>query len=471
MGAWLLQCGIVGLIAMAALVRADAPLADARKMEIALQRAIADAEPAVACILVRRERERPADFNRKPTDLDDRNTPPDYFGSGVVIDSQGLVLTNYHVVRRAGRILVRLPARPGDDGPREANAAIYAADARSDLAVLKIQGIGPLPALALGSGENLVKGSFVAALGFPYAVGFREGSASASCGIVSNLRRRPPGVTSEVDRSRLLTNLGVLLQTDARLQLGSSGGALIDLDGKLVGLTTAQAALAGVDMPGGFAIPINAGYRRIIEVLCRGEEVEYGFLGVTTSNISAMDRPRGGVMVEGVAPNSPASAAGLRRNDVILAVNGQRVREHDDLFLFLATALAGRKADLLVQRFNEREPRTLTAALVKFPIDTDRDASRATIRPRSIYGLRIDYTSIVAKTGEPLPEGVIVREVQPNSPAKAAGLTEFVDVITNVNDTPVSSPTEFFQEVNKAAKSGDKLRLTLRSPVRTITLP
>lgn len=471
MRARLIPGGLLSLIVFGASLRAgDAP-ADARQLEAALQRAISGAEPSIACILVRRERERPADFSRKPSDLEDRNTPPDYFGSGVVIDSQGLILTNYHVVRRAGRILVRLPARSGDDGPREANAAIYAADARSDLAVLKVQGIGPLPALSLGAGENLAKGSFVAALGYPYAVGFREGSASASCGIISNLRRRPPGVTTEIDRGRVLTNLGVLLQTDARLQLGSSGGALIDLDGKLVGLTTAQAALAGVDMPGGFAIPINAGYRRIIEVLCRGEEVEYGFLGVTTSNNPLLERPRGAVTIEGVSPNSPASAAGLRRGDAILAVNGQRVVEHDDLFLFLATALAGRRAELLIQRFGEREPRTVAATLVKFPIDSERDASRSTIRPRSIYGLRIDYTSIVARAGEPLPEGVVVREVQPNSPAKAAGLMEFVDVIAEVNDTPVATPAEFYREADKAAKAGEKIRLTLRNPSRTITLP
>ena len=156
MGARTFRYGWIGLVAIGALARGDEPLADARKLEIAFRRAIAEAEQSVACILVRRERERPADFSRKPSDLDDRNTPPDFFGSGVVIDSSGLILTNYHVVRRAGRILVRLPARAGDDGPREANAAVYAADARSDLAVLKVQGIGSLPALSLGSGENLV---------------------------------------------------------------------------------------------------------------------------------------------------------------------------------------------------------------------------------------------------------------------------------------------------------------------------
>jgi S1-C subfamily serine protease len=256
---------------------ADEPsLADARKLEAALQSAIAQSEPAVVCLLVHREREVRPDPSRKAADLDDRNTPPDYFGSGVVIDDQqGLILTHYHVVRKGGRILVRLPARKGDELQREPNATVYAADSRCDLAVLKVNGMGgSLTAIKMGHGERLRKGSFVVALGYPYASGFRDGSASASWGVISNMRRRPPGVTAEIERARLLTNLGVLLQTDARLQLGSSGGALVDLDGKLVGLTTAQAALTGVDAPGGYAIPLDANYRRIIEVLARGEEVE-----------------------------------------------------------------------------------------------------------------------------------------------------------------------------------------------------
>ena len=338
--------------------------------------------------------------------------------------------------------------------------------------MLKVNGLGSIPALEIGEGERLKKGSFVVALGYPYAVGFRDGSASASWGVITNLRRRPPGVPTEVERARILTNLGVLLQTDARLQLGSSGGALVDLDGKLVGITTAMAAITGVDSPGGFAIPLDANYRRIIEVLARGEEVEYGFLGVTTQPNHLFDRPRdGGFYIEFVTPNSPAAEGGLHRGDAILAVNGQRVREYDDLFFYLAAALAGRRTELLVQRFGDREPQTIDVTLVKYPIETDRDASRATNRPRSVYGLRVDYTSIVAKTGEPLANGVIVREVQPNSPAKAASLVEFVDVITYINDVSVNSPAELYLEVDKATKAGEKLRLTLRNPVRTITLP
>src|SRR5262245_4324921 len=472
------RTALVALLpALAAVVAsADEPsLADARKLEAAMQAAIARAEGSVVCLLVRRDREMRPDPSRKASDLDDRNTPPDYFGSGVVIDGrQGLILTPYHVVRKGGRILARFPTRKGDDGPRELNAAIFAADSRCDLAVLKINGMGGvLPTLAIGQGEQLKKGSFVVALGYPYASGFRDGSASATWGVISNLRRRPPGVTAEIERARVLTNLGVLLQTDARLQLGSSGGALVDLEGKLVGLTTAQAALTGVDAPGGYAIPIDANYRRIIEVLARGEEVEYGFLGVTTQpNPNPLfERPRdGGFFIEGVAPNSPADG-NLARGDAIVAVNGQPVREHDDLFFYLAAALAGRRAELLVQRAGELRPRTVAVTLAKYPIDPDRDANRATNLPRSVYGLRVDYTSIVAKSGEPLARGVVVRSVQPNSPAKSANLVEFVDVITAVNDEPINAPAEFFKEVDKVAKAGDKLKLTLRNPTRTVTLP
>ena len=118
----------------------------------------------------------------------------------------------------------------------------------------------------------------------PFAAGFRDGSPSASWGIISNLHRRASGVTSEIERPGVkptLHHYGTLIQTDVRLALGCSGGALLNLDGELIGLTTAQAALVGSEAPGGFAVPLDGPMKRIIDVLVRGDEVEYGFLGVT----------------------------------------------------------------------------------------------------------------------------------------------------------------------------------------------
>ncbi|MFL5340794.1 MAG: trypsin-like peptidase domain-containing protein, partial [Gemmataceae bacterium] len=284
--------------------RADDALKQALALEEAIQQATAKAEPSIACILVSR-----SDAYRKfdarlgkpvPGKLGDFQPQaqrfhghgaevmarlnmatidyvPDGYGSGVVIDPDGLILTNYHVVRDATKVFVRLPGRPGW------YADIHAADERSDLAVLKLINLHErLPALPMGDGSKLKKGQFILALANPFAAGFRDGNPSVTWGLLSNLRRRVPGETNEVERRRpRLHYYGVLLQTDLRLNLGTSGGALLDLKGNWVGLTTAQAAVAGGDTAGGFAVPLDARMSRIIDVLRRGEEVEYGFLGIS----------------------------------------------------------------------------------------------------------------------------------------------------------------------------------------------
>src|SRR5262249_6527951 len=115
-----------------------------------------------------------------------------------------------------------------------------------------------------------------------------------------------------------LHHYGTLLQTDARLNLGSSGGALIDMNGELIGLTTATAALTGSETAGGFAVPMDASMRRIVDVLRRGQEVEYGFLGVGLNPV----KPEEGLRLSEIVPNSPASRVGLEREDILLKVNG-----------------------------------------------------------------------------------------------------------------------------------------------------
>jgi S1-C subfamily serine protease len=449
------------------------------KLQKTVQKVIRDAEPAIACILVshsegyprfgqgpaagepgklggfspeaalrhvKAQRPRPEEQERLVEEIARLNLAnpdnvPESYGSGVVLDGAGLVLTNYHVVRAATKIYVRLPDRRGS------YADIHAADPRSDLAVLRL--INPpqnLTAVKFGDGGAARKGQFVVALANPYAAGFRDGQPSASWGIVSNLRRRAPAAPKkEEDLKKTLHHYGTLLQTDVRLSLGCSGGALFNLQGEMIGLTTALAAITGRDTPGGFAVPLDSGMKRIIDVLKKGEEVEYGFLGVGPESRA---EPGDGVAVQSIRLGSPAERAGLHVRDNILAVNGLPVREADELFLALGTYLAGSQVTLDVRPDKSSHVKKVQVTLAKLYVPGVKIASA---RRPSFRGLRVDYTSVLAQQRQTLgdyriPNGVLVTEVLSPSAASAAFLKPG-EVLTHVNGRAVHSPAEFYQAV------------------------
>ncbi len=460
------------LLVVPGMGRADDALPGVLALEKVMQKAIRDAEPAIACILVSRSDgyqrlgqgpapESPGklgtydpaalafppsmvreerDVWKKKLDLADATNVPESFGSGVVVDAKGLVLTNYHVVQGATRIYVRLP------GQRGSYANIHAADPRSDLAVLRL--LTPpanLKALPLGDGGKAERGQFILTLANPFAAGFRDGQPSASWGIVSNLRRRAPGPPREDDRPKTLHHYGTLIQTDARLHLGCSGGALLNLHGELIGLTTALAALHGGETPGGYAVPLDAGMKRIIEVLKRGEEVEYGFLGVVLrERAGAAD----GVVLRSVSTGSPAKRdAQLDGGDAILAVNGTPVREPDDLFLAVGMELAGAKVKLDVRRADGKRE-TVAVTLAKFYVPGVKIASSPGKRPW-VRGLRVDDASLLVQQPprrDEIPPGVVVAGVEPNSPAAKAKFRPG-EIITHVNGVAVLTPAAFYREV------------------------
>lgn len=452
-------------------------LRQALALEKTMRKIIAQAEPSIACILVSSKDEYrevikltefekhpgklgafdPAVFNAiypnekkeamiKRLNLEDPDVVPQSFGSGIVIDAMnGLVLTNYHVVRDAAKVFVRLP------GKRSSYADIEAADPRSDLAVLRL--ISKLPNLQpirLGDGGKLERGQFVLTLANPFAAGFRDGQPSASWGIVSNIRRRCAGMPKVEDGVRSLHQYGTLLQLDARLNLGCSGGAVLNLRGELVALTSAIAAIHGGETPGGFAIPLDAGMRRIVEVLKKGEEVEYGFLGVSPGNSKDFDNRGPGVAVTPI-PRSPAQIEGrLRHFDRILEVDGEPINEPDDLFLQLGKQLAGARVSLKVRRATGLEE-TVTVTLVKLYVPGKPIVSSLGKRqPRR--GVRVDYTSTLmhdAQLGQAIPLGVVVSSVQAGSPAALTKLRAG-DFITRVNGLEVSTPAEFYQAMDNA---------------------
>jgi S1-C subfamily serine protease len=470
---WLLLLVLPFLAVRPGVAGDDAPrLADVLALEKVVEDAIAEAEPSIACVLVSRVEQAAApDFvppgriqpDRKDDMENARTYVPESFGSGVVIDKSGLVLTTYHVVRDATRVFVRLP------GGKGSYADIHAADPRSDLAVLRLQkSIANLKALPRGDATKVRKGQFVISIANPFAAGFRDGSPSASWGIISNLRRRPPGPANEEERAKSLHHYGTLLQLDARLNLGCSGGAVIDLKGRLIGLTTSQAAITGGETPGGFALPMDDRLWAIVEKLKAGEEVEYGFLGVRFE--SAADFARGltpdepGIGVLGVIANSPADqpdASGrksLEVGDRIIKVEGSPIGDVDDLFLAISSRLAGNRLKLVVVRSGEA--RQVTVRLVKAYQPEPAIASK---RPPARGGLRVDYTSTVflkynnVLTRAGLPSGVAIREVVPGSPAQASDKLRVDDCIREVNGRPVTTPAEFEEAMAAAGR-----RVTLK---------
>ena len=376
-------------------------------------------------------------------DLSAPRIVPESFGSGIVIDPKGLVLTCSHVVRDAKRVYVRLPGKGGSW------ADIHASDPRSDLAVLRL--LDPpagLVAMPLGKGGRVREGQFVISMANGYEPGFRA-EPTAKHGLVNALRQQAPSKDEEAENNKkTLTQFGTLLEVDAKAAPGCSGGVLVDLDGKAVALTTAIAAVAGAE-PAGFAMPFDTNTRRIIEVLKRGGEVEYGFLGVTLQRDNrGMDT---GARLQTVVPGSPAFRSGLRPFDLIRAVDGKPVRNNADLFLFIGMALAGNTARIDVQRVGGRA--TCNVTLAKYSVFGKVIAAN---RPPARFGLRVDYNSIMAQRNPFLfrwpADGVSIREVVPGSPADKARLQPD-KLLTHVNGRAVLTPADYYKAIARAGKT------------------
>jgi serine protease Do len=412
---------------------------------------------------------RPFPGRAEPGIEDTERFIPNEFGAGIVLDENGLILTNYHLVRggptveprpdyKAEQTLyVRLPDRRGFE------ARILAADPRSDLAVLKIPA-NDLKPIRLGNAASARKGQFVIALGNPYQIA-RDGSASATWGIIGNLTRLPLSEPGRDDRPTgdTIQNLGVLMQIDTRLDLGTSGGALLNLQGELIGITTALAAIVGYEKSAGFAVPVDDSTRRIIETLRQGKEVEYGFLGVQmddddllSSNdellpVAAKYHQHGAARIKSVVPNLPAERGGLKNNDLVVRVGEKPIYSRKDLMREIGLLAPGTVVPMRVWRPADRADLQLAVEVGKWPRDNE-EAMITSARIREPWrGLIYDYPTSRFRFSSTLmtrPErnsGVIVLDVLADSPAAAELRPE--DVITHVNGRPVRTPKDFLEAV------------------------
>ena len=370
-------------------------------------------------------------FFGRPDDAEpeDRGFERGGIGSGVIVSSDQhryYVLTNDHVVGEADVITVVL-----NDGT-ELDGELVGRDSRKDLAMISFRSDRDLPVARLGDSDSLRVGDWVVAIGSPF--GYQN---TITAGIVSALGRRggPDG------------NISDFIQTDASINQGNSGGALVNLDGEVIGINTWITSDSGGSIGLGFAVPINNVVRSISEFLDDGE-VEYGWLGVSIQTVDAeqvesLQLPdRSGALVNSVFGDSPADENGLLAGDFISRIGDTTIRDSDDLVLVIGEMPVGESVQFSVIR--QGEELTVLVTLAARQTDaTIRQLNRRLWPGMSVYPLTAD---IIEEAGLEVSEGVIVSLVDQGTAADIGGLRSF-DIITSINGVVVNDLLSFYTSI------------------------
>jgi serine protease Do len=374
-------------------------------------------------------------------------------GSGVIITSDGTIITNNHVIDGATDIKVDLADK------REFTAKLVGTDPKSDVAVLKINATD-LPTLKIGDSSGLQVGDIVLAVGDPYGLG-----ETATMGIVSATGR---------DTGMGIEGYEDFVQTDAPINPGNSGGALVDLHGDLIGINTAILSTGGGEGMGseggnqgiGFAIPINMAHAVMDQLVSHGKVLR-GYLGLFPQDVSASLaksfnlNQAGGAVVTELESDSPALKAGLKQGDVILKVDGQSVDSANDLRLRISQMAPGTTAKLEISR--DGKVQDIDVTLAQFPEDTAESTNPDQGDQSSSGGLKgVQVKALTSDISAQLKlpkstHGVLVTSVDPDSAAAAAELDPGC-IIEEVNHKPVTSVDSYRQAI---ASAGDQSVLLL----------
>jgi serine protease Do len=374
-------------------------------------------------------------------------------GSGVIVEPDGLIVTNYHVIKDSDEITVALADR------REFAARIVGGDERTDLALLRIDAPGePLPTLQLRDSDELEVGDLVLAIGNPFGVG-----QTVTMGIVSAVARTRVGIG----------DLGYFIQTDAAINPGNSGGALVTMDGRLVGINTAIYSRDGGSVGIGFAIPANM-VKTVIAAEKNGGKLVRPWIGATGQPVTqdlaeglGLERPSG-VIINGVYPGGPAAEAGLDVGDVVIAVNGREVDDPEALRFRLATLPIGGTADVTVLR--DGQERHLAVPLVAAPEMPPRNETliggRNPLSGATVANLSPALAEELSLNGA--WQGIIILAMERGAIAARAGLRPG-DVLLEINGEAVAEVGDLVEALDRAT---DRWEITFRREgrVRTIVI-
>lgn len=386
-------------------------------------------------------------------------------GSGVFIRSDGFLVTNFHVIDKADDLEVML-----NDGSFQ-KAEVVGSDPNSDLAVLKLVDFeGTVPTISFGDKENIRIGQWVLAFGSPMS---EDLGNTVTSGIISALRRTSVQLGS-------INPFASLIQTDAAVNPGNSGGPLVNLNGELVGINSAIYSRTGVNQGIAFAIPVDV-VRNVTSQLMETGRVERGFLGVTFDRVpeslaKLQGVPRSAAQVTSVTDGAPAAEAGLREGDIITAVNGSQLRDFNELRTMVANMAPGDEVELEVTRNEQRLTiRVQLAERSLFVNDVQQNANIqeegvGTSSPEEALGVRIEpltprQLQAMGLSSDEGVEGVLLARVDQNSAAFRDAELRRGDIISKVNRQPVTSVSDF-QRVYRNIETGSAFMVEVQRVAR-----
>ena len=386
-------------------------------------------------------------YNQIPKDRVERS-----LGSGVIISSDGYIITNDHVIDGADKIIVTIP-----NDPNEYTATLVGSDKEGDIAVIRISK-NNLPFIKFGDSADVKIGDIVFAIGNPFGVG-----ESVTQGIVSATNKNIQVNTYEN-----------FIQTDASINPGNSGGALVDSRGALIGMNTAILSRSGGNHGIGFAIPANM-VREVADSLVKSGKITRGYLGVGTQDISQDLRnnygEQKGAVVISIDPKSPAKNAGLLVWDLITAVDGKPIKNAADLRNRIGSIKPNQKITLTILRDGKTQNISITLAERKDAKATqDEKLPESATESSALKGMRIEPLSPQIRQRYSIPndiQGVIVTNIVENSKAQEAGFAQG-DIISQVEEIAIKDTSDFARALNKYKDKNKRFLVYSSEGVKTI---
>jgi serine protease Do len=380
--------------------------------------------------------------DRAPRDFKQRS-----LGTGFIIDKKGFILTNNHVVEGTDEITVTLADK------REFGAKIIGRDSKTDLALIRIESDQALPALPLGDSDKLEVGDWVMAIGNPYGLGH-----TVTAGIVSAKYRQIGAGTYDN-----------FIQTDASINPGNSGGPLLDITGEVIGVNTAIFSQSGGSIGIGFAIPINMA-KDLLPQLKKGKVVR-GWLGVVIQQVTSELKDKlklsteGGALVADVVEGGPAEKAGIKRGDVIVTFDGNDISESNDLPYVVASTPVGKTVTVEVIRKGQTKSIQVEIGELE---EEEKPQVASEARPNLGLTVREITPDLARNFGLSETSGVVIVQVQANSPAQEAGLAPG-DLILEIDQVGVKD-LEQFNTMTEGYKAGDTILFLVKRRGSTLFL-